>query len=111
MTIPLVIGVNPLQTTSFELGIVSGRVALLLRSAEIHPVFVRFVTALRGTPPPFLVMAPGRAGASCENVQVDNTCRGLRLKEQPVILITSYQALKYCVCFWGVLVVAVGNGR
>lgn len=43
MTIPLVIGVNPLQTTLFELGIVSGRVALLLRSAEIHPVFVRFV--------------------------------------------------------------------
>jgi hypothetical protein len=51
MTIPLVIGVNPLQTTLFELGIVSGRVALLLRSAEIHPVFVRFVTALRGNPP------------------------------------------------------------
>ena len=40
MTIPLVIGVNPLQTTLFELGIVSGRVALLLRSAEIQPVFV-----------------------------------------------------------------------
>jgi hypothetical protein len=51
MTIPLVIGVNPLQTTLFELGIVSGRVALLLRSAEIHPVFVRFVSALRGNPP------------------------------------------------------------
>ena len=55
MTIPLVIGVNPLQTTLFELGIVSGRVALLLRSAEIHPVFVRFVTALRGTPPPLSI--------------------------------------------------------
>ena len=39
MTIPLVIGVNPLQTTLLELGIVSGRVALLLRSAEIQPVF------------------------------------------------------------------------
>ena len=43
MEIPLVIGVNPLQTTLFELGIVSGRVVLLLRSAEIQPVFVRFV--------------------------------------------------------------------
>ena len=43
MTIPLVIGVNPLQTTLLELGIVSGRVALLLRSAEIQPVFGRFV--------------------------------------------------------------------
>ena len=40
MTIPLVNGVNPLQTTLFELGIVSGRVALLLRSAEIQPGFV-----------------------------------------------------------------------
>jgi hypothetical protein len=44
MTISLVNGVNPLQTTLFELGIVSGRVALLLRSAEIQPVFGRFVT-------------------------------------------------------------------
>lgn len=43
MIIPFVIGVNPLQTTLFELGIVSGRVALLLRYAEIHPVFIRFV--------------------------------------------------------------------
>ena len=43
MTIPLVIGVNPLQTTRLERGIVSGRVALLLRSAEIHPLFERFV--------------------------------------------------------------------
>jgi len=42
MTIPLVNGVNPLQTTLLELGIVSGRVALLLRSAEIQPVFGRF---------------------------------------------------------------------
>jgi hypothetical protein len=39
MAIPNVIGVNPLQTTLLELGIVSGRVALLLRSAEIQPVF------------------------------------------------------------------------
>ena len=43
MTISLVNGVNPLQTTLLELGIVSGRVALLLRSAEIQPLFVRFV--------------------------------------------------------------------
>ncbi len=42
MTTPIVNGVNPLQTTLLELGIVSGRVALLLRSAEIQPVFGRF---------------------------------------------------------------------
>ena len=36
------IGVNPLQTTWLEHGIVSGRVALLLRSAEIQPAFERF---------------------------------------------------------------------
>jgi hypothetical protein len=42
MTILIVNGVNPLQTTLLELGIVSGRVALLLRSAEIQPVFGRF---------------------------------------------------------------------
>ena len=38
------IGVNPLQTTGLERGTVSGRVALLLRSAEIQPSFVRFVS-------------------------------------------------------------------
>ena len=43
MTISLVNGVNPLQTTLLERGIVSGRVALLLRSAEIQPLFGRFV--------------------------------------------------------------------
>jgi hypothetical protein len=42
MAISNVIGVNPLQTTLLELGIVSGRVALLLRSAEIQPVFEDF---------------------------------------------------------------------
>ena len=36
------IGVNPLQTTWTEHGIVSGRVALLLRSAEIQPLLPRF---------------------------------------------------------------------
>ena len=47
MIIPPVIGVNPLQTTLLGLGIVSGRVALLLRSAEIQPVSDRFVAALQ----------------------------------------------------------------
>ena len=63
MTIPLVIGVNPLQTTLFELGIVSGRVALLLRSAEIHPVFVRFVLCesnLASSPNLCPLKGPGR---------------------------------------------------
>ena len=44
MTISIINGVNPLQTTLLELGIVSGRVALLLRSAEIQPLFGRFVS-------------------------------------------------------------------
>jgi hypothetical protein len=48
MTIPLVIGVNPLQTTLLQLGIVSGRVALLPRSTEIHPVLLRFVSPFLG---------------------------------------------------------------
>ncbi len=62
MTIPLVIGVNPLQTTLLQLGIVSGRVALLLRSTEIHPVLLRFVSALRGNPSlPSKGVTPGRA--------------------------------------------------
>jgi hypothetical protein len=53
MTISLVNGVNPLQTTLLELGIVSSRVALLLRSAEIQPVFGRFVTEwFIHSPPP-----------------------------------------------------------
>ena len=38
-----------MQTTLSELGIVSSRVALLLRSAEIKPVFHGFVG---GSPPP-----------------------------------------------------------
>ena len=54
MTIPLVIGVNPLQTTWLERGIVSGRVALLLRSAEIHPLFERFVDWRKPVSPPSL---------------------------------------------------------
>jgi hypothetical protein len=36
-------GVNPLQTTWMERGTVSSRVALLLRSAEVKPLFKRFV--------------------------------------------------------------------
>ena len=51
MAIPNVFGVNPLHTTLIELGIVSGRVALLLRSAEIQPVFERFVRWTRPSPP------------------------------------------------------------
>jgi hypothetical protein len=79
MTIPLVIGVNPLQTTLFELGIVSGRVALLLRSAEIHPVFVRFVTCKRklATPPNSCPpTAPGRVccGHACAEVPKVTKC-------------------------------------
>ena len=46
MAISVIRGVDPLQTTLLELGIVSGKVALLLRSAEIHPVFERFVDGL-----------------------------------------------------------------
>jgi hypothetical protein len=55
MTISIVNGVNPLQTTLLELGIVSGRVALLLRSAEIQPVFGRFSLNGFAILPPFLV--------------------------------------------------------
>ena len=43
MAIPTATKVNPLQTTWLERGTVSGRVALLLRSAEIQPLFGRFV--------------------------------------------------------------------
>lgn len=54
MIIPTVIGVNPLQTTLLELGIVSGRVALLLRSAEIQPGFDRFDRHIHVYPLPSL---------------------------------------------------------
>ena len=65
MTIPLVNGVNPLQTTLLELGIVSGRVALLLRSAEIQPVFVRFSLKwfIHFTPSLCIEVATGRSTA------------------------------------------------
>lgn len=57
MTISIVNGVNPLQTTLLELGIVSGRVALLLRSAEIQPVFGRFsMNGIRHSPPLHVVL-------------------------------------------------------
>lgn len=60
MTIPIVNGVNPLQTTLLELGIVSGRVALLLRSAEIQPVFGRFsMNGIRHSPLPGWLMLLG----------------------------------------------------
>jgi hypothetical protein len=66
MTIPLVNGVNPLQTTLLELGIVSGRVALLLRSAEIQPVFLRFVLEYHSvfTPNTCGSFATGRLGSA-----------------------------------------------
>ena len=63
MSISLVNGVNPLQTTLLELGIVSGRVALLLRSAEIQPVFGRFVEWFIHSPL-LLVTFTSRAGSS-----------------------------------------------
>lgn len=44
-----------MQTTLSELGIVSSRVALLLRAAEIKPVFYGFEGVLH-TPPRLLVM-------------------------------------------------------
>ena len=58
MTIATLIGVNPLQTTETGVGIVSSRVALLLRSAEIQP----FSFDLFGSPPklPWAVFARGR---------------------------------------------------
>lgn len=64
MTIPIVNGVNPLQTTLLELGIVSGRVALLLRSAEIQPVFGRFsMNGIRHSPSlPVLTVLLGGTG-------------------------------------------------
>ena len=69
MTISIDDGVNPLQTTLLELGIVSGRVALLLRSAEIQPVFGRFVTNGFIAIPPLLFPwgrnATGRGARSC----------------------------------------------
>lgn len=52
MTIATLIGINPLQTTETGVGIVSSRVALLLRSAEIQP----FSFDLFGSPPKL----PGR---------------------------------------------------
>lgn len=60
------IGVNPLQTTELERGIVSGRVALLLRSAEIQPPFLRFVTLFSS---PGARMVQGGLGRGVENVQ------------------------------------------
>ena len=72
MIIPPVIGVNPLQTTLLELGIVSGRVALLLRSAEIQPVFDRFVTHTRvSSPSPGVTTLQGLL-KKFENEQVKN---------------------------------------
>jgi hypothetical protein len=66
MTISIVNGVNPLQTTLLELGIVSGRVALLLRSAEIQPVFGRFsMNGNRHSPLSLLIEICYWAGLAC----------------------------------------------
>lgn len=93
MTIPIVNGVNPLQTTLLELGIVSGRVALLLRSAEIQPVFGRFSTnGIRHFPSlPWSTNATGRAGccttapvAKCVHVRsvVQIPIKGVRVVDR-----------------------------
>ena len=84
MTISLVNGVNPLQTTLLELGIVSGRVALLLRSAEIQPVFVRFSNERPSPFTPFfllgseLLLGGQEAGVNCTRGQLQgcNPFRG-----------------------------------
>ena len=55
------IGVNPLQTTWPKRGIVSGRVALLPRSAEIQPPFHRFsdwTSPKANHPTPFNIHCP-----------------------------------------------------
>lgn len=70
MTIPLVIGVNPLQTTWLERGIVSGRVALLLRSTEIHPLFERFVEMPCASTPLHLLAVVYSRGPCPVQVQV-----------------------------------------
>jgi hypothetical protein len=62
MTISIVNGVNPLQTTLLELGIVSIRVAVLLRCAEIQPGFGRFVLnglSIHPPLPPVNILLPG----------------------------------------------------
>lgn len=61
MTISLVDGVNPLQTTLLKLGAVSGRVALLLRSAEAQPVFSDLFLngSFHSIPPLVKVLLPG----------------------------------------------------
>ena len=72
MTISIVNGVNPLQTTLLELGIVSGRVALLLRSAEIQPVFGRFsMNGISHSPPPCTVVATGRLCCLALHIRCD----------------------------------------
>ena len=66
MSISLVNGVNPLQTTLVELGIVSSRVALLPRSAEIQPGFEDLSSnTIRYSPPLSLMTFCYRAGQGC----------------------------------------------
>ena len=77
MTIPIVNGVNPLQTTLLELGIVSGRVALLLRSAEIQPVFGRFsMNGIRHSPsfPVVKLLLGGQQVECCQRPSAELQC-------------------------------------
>ena len=96
MTILLVIGVNPLQTTLLQLGIVSGRVALLLRSTEIHPVLLRFVflnkTPSGVLPPsPFKGSAPGRG----KKERSSKWCSHLLWNSSKQVMSSSTLAWKY----------------
>src|SRR6478736_6300308 len=79
------IGVNPLQTTWLEHGIVSGRVALLLRSAEIQPLFARFSDwASRFQSPPSLSIHPFiLLLRGCPRVGAPATCKKYRRKKPP----------------------------
>ena len=72
------IGVNPLQTTWLERGTVSGRVALLLRSAEIQPLFGRFVRLdLQGSNHPLLA---GSWYRGCRDASRNSLHLGAQLK-------------------------------
>jgi hypothetical protein len=91
MAIPTATKVNPLQTTWLEHGTVSGRVALLLRSAEIQPLFRRFVR-MDFSIHPCGQAAPGSLFCCCMHAgfaQVLGSSRGvgsLHLFFQPVCM-------------------------
>jgi hypothetical protein len=103
MTIPLVNGVNPLQTTLTELGIVSGRVALLLRSAEIQPVFVRFVLRIPFGIHPLSPCGSFATGAPC-GVRVQHAAKGISIsKSMYAILADAIRAAGQCMCYLSTL--------